>query len=291
MMSYLFLIGSALCFTSAVLIRKQYQRICGATLYPSLLFLCVYSSISAVLTFILSGPFVPDLLLCSLALIFAVFAMAAVVICIIGTAHGSLPVLVLYAVLGTLVIPSVYGIAIEKEPLNLGKIIGMALSLTIVLMDYIKNRQAKKGGKLFTLLCGLLFLTNGSLLVIYKMVTTYRPTVKNYSFISLYMATSAVMALLFMLFLKIRNKTVSAHINKSAGLIIVAYALLITANETFVSLCTKNLPIIIQASVSFCLPIIFTAFFDFLFFKQRPTKVVVAQILIAFLACFCFVLS
>ena len=90
-------------------LRKKYQISNGIGLVSTFSFLLLTSLFSAVMGGFLSDGLRLETYSFMFATGYALISTVTAAICICGTAYGNLPVLIMYATLGSLIIPSVYG--------------------------------------------------------------------------------------------------------------------------------------------------------------------------------------
>ncbi len=315
--AYLLLAVSALCLCGMSLIRKQYQREVGTSVGATIFFMGAYSLIvvlvGTIIVWISSGNavsiFSADWLVLLFATILSITITATTIIVIIGSAYGSLSILIMMATLGTLVLSSVYGLIFDSErnTLNAFTVIGFLLASVILALSVIekpKTEEAegacgeknKREGLIYRLLCVVIFFSNGIALVIYSMMTKYRGEYGNVEFIVLYSFAAVIICsmILLCLFAKKKNKpSLKQTPDKTTGKIvplIIGYALLFGGGEISSLFCTGFIPIVVQAPLSFVIQLLLLTVFDYFIFKAKITKINLIQMLLAVVASIMFAL-
>ena len=300
----LYIIGASTFVGVMSQLRKKYQIVNGIGLIPTLSFVMLVSLLAAIV-----GSFFADGLRFELhsflfATGFAFLSTVTAALCICGSAFGNLSVLIMYASLGTLTIPSVYGLMVlpEENVLTVGKGCGFVAAFLCLLLNFVKykkddvNKVCTKSSIIFKLMCVVVFFTNGSALVVYNLENRYCSDYSYYCFVTEYMLISVVMVAIVLGILLIRNcgkfleeiKPVARV--KNLGIIFL-YAILYFASDLLSLNCAGMIPLIIQAPVSFCLPIIVVAIMDYVLYREKLTKRNVLQVVLAFVCCICFVIE
>ena len=277
------------------ILRKEYQERSSLSLMPTALFLIGVSLIGAGVAaavgfddLYVSGKSV------GLAVGYAVISALTTFICIYGTAFGNVSAIILFASLGNLALPSLYGFWAQPDQnrLSVAKAVGFLLAVGCMLINFWGNER-KKSNTVFKLLCVLVFFSQGSALILLSLKNTYCKDISNYAFIVQYMlATLVIMALILTAgLLKNKRDTVACvkkSLNKGCVAIILAYAVLFFASDLLALKCVDMIPLTVQATMKFCIPIITTAFLERLFYQTKLTKANIGQMLLAFLCCLCF---
>lgn len=231
------------------------------------------------------------------SLLFAFICTVTSILCLVGTAWGNVSIIITCASLGKLVLPSTYAmIALpEENVLTIYKALGFLFAFVVLALNFISGKSEKKNKDAFKfrLACIIVFFTQGSALIISSTVTRLGIAVNE--FVTQYNAVSVILMaiVLFILFLGKRDKfkdEIKSSMSKKSFLIIIGYALLSFTSDKFAITCTKMVPILFQAPVSFCVPIVVLALIDFLIYKEKPSKRNYIQIATAFLSCICFMI-
>lgn len=312
---YLLLLISAvfLCAMSAV--RKEYQRRVDATLKSTLIFMGV-SSFFICLIGVIYCCFTDfklikeaDSFVVGLSVAFAVILTVNTCVGIFGAKYGSLAVLIMFATLGTLVISTVYGLITDpvKNQLNGFTILGLCLVVGIIILSFVGDRlkiketgetekQNKKSGKVFIVLCLAAFLFNGVALSAYSLFTSDRPNYGGFNFIFLYLFFCVLICLLVLTILfwvdkkKKRLLEIKKYVSGKALVLSIVYGVVFFLSEFCALTTTSILPIVIQAPLSFAMNVVMVAIVDYLLYKQKLTKIQLIQIGLAIISGICFVL-
>lgn len=114
-------------------------------------------------------------------------------------------------------------------------------------------------------------------------------------FITEYMLLTAIMTTMCLLIIGLKNKKAFADMrsafSKHSIAVIICYALLFFSSELLSLLCSGMIPLVMQAPMAFCVPIITTAVIDYVVYKVKLTKLTVIQMVFAALCCIGFVLD
>ena len=309
-LGYLFILINSLLLCGMTAVRKEYQLSAGATIKSTLTFMCI-SSLFVTVIGIIYACFTDfaviknaDELVVGLGVLFAVILTVNTCLCIFGAKYGSLAILTMFAILGTLVISTVYGLIVNPEvnKLNLFNIIGLVIAGVVISLGYVAEKlkgkesvNANKNSKIFILICLLVFLFNGSALSIYSYFTSNRASYGSFNFIFLYLTICTILCAVILLVLRLtrKNKGESSENNSLKARPIIftlAYGAVFMLAEFFSLTTTSILPIVIQAPLSFAVEVVIVALFDFLVYKQKLTKIQIAQIILAIVSGVCFAL-
>lgn len=230
----------------------------------------------------------------SLAVWYAVISAVTAFICIYGTAFGNVSEILLFASLGNLVLPSLYGFIMQSadNSLTVYKSIGFLLAAACMVINFLGGER-KKSNALYKLLCVLVFFSQGSALIILSLKNTYCAAISNYEFIAQHMLTTVVIMAVILIANLFKNKSdtiksVKRTFNKGCIIIILSYAVLFFLSDLLAMKCVDMIPLTVQATMKFCIPIITTAVLDRIFYKTKLTKTNVLQMILAFLCCICF---
>ena len=308
---YLLILLGAVMLSAMAAVRKEYQRRAGATLFSTLLFMCVSSLfitlIGAVYALATDLALIrnADGTVLGLAAIFAIVLTVNTCLCIFGAKYGSLAVLMTFATLGTLVISSLYGLIFypEENALTVYRVAGLLLSAVIIILGFIGDKRAdgeeKKAGRtqrIFILICIGVFLFNGSALSIYSMFTEHRAEYGGFNFIFLYSFFCVLLCLIGLAAILLFRGRERGGEECRSGLRIapvicaVGYGVIFTVNEFCALTATSILPIVIQAPLSFAVNLVVVAVADYFIYRQRLTRMQVIQVALAILSGVCFAL-
>ena len=279
-------------------LRKSYQIKHGTGLITTLMFSMLISIFGAIGGGLTGTPLELEPLSFVLSLCYAALTTITASLCICGTAFGNISVLILYATLGSLVIPSVYGLIFlpNENQLSIIKIIGYLLAFFCLALNFFKSKKdsKEKSSNKFKLFCFIVFFTNGSALVVYNLENRFCSDYPYFSFITEYMIISAIVSALIIAILLLAKKmpvkqTVMPIFNKKTLLIAIGYAALFFIAEFLGIKCAGMIPLIIQAPISFCIPIIITAILDYVLYREKLSRMNVYQIIASLLCAACFI--
>ncbi len=276
------------------ILRKEYQIQNGKGLTTTIFFSLFISIIGFLFALLVNKGFEFDLPSLFFAGIYALISTVTASICICATAYGSVSTLLLWAMLGNLVLPSLFGIITQpaENSLSPSKILGFLMALVCVVINFVVDKNKKRSDFRFKLLCALVFFTNGSALIIFNLKNRLCDNISNIGFISEYLLLTVAITSIWLICINIKNKAVfqniKSTITRKSFTIMICYAGLFLASELLALLCSGILPLVIQAPISFCVPIITTAIIDYLVYKVKLTKLNFIQIIFALLCCFCF---
>lgn len=291
----------ALCLTCMTMFRKQYEKYNGADLCGTLVFVAVYALIVSVCAFVYENvPFAWDGVTLLLATLCAITVTVTTVICIVGVEYGSVSMLIVFATLGTVCISSIYDLTVNANGGNVSvfNVIGFVLVAVILAFGFVspRNETAKsKNPLLYKVLCVVVFFSNGMALLYYSLFTKYRADVGNGNFLGLYCAIMAVLsAVIFAVTVIVKRRSQPVEIKSlvlpKSWWCVGCYAVLFCVSELLALVCTTQLPLFIQAPLSFSLPILFVVLADRIIYKEKITKLNVIKIVLAVVASVMFVL-
>ncbi len=310
-LALVFLVISALCLTAMSLLRKEYDNRNTGDVAASFYFIAlsyIFILVVAAVYFAVTGRFSVlaeiDGLTLLLGVGFAAATFITTIICIVGASYGSVSLLVVFANMGTVTLSVLYGLIFdpEKNQASLFTWIGLVLVLTVLALNFVwrdhtpAKNDTPRGKRIYTLLCFTVFFTNGIALVIYSMLTRFRPSVDYIGFISLYSVICVLAAVVCLAVLLLWRKrhipTVKnrPYLNRASLILTGAYAVFFLAGEVLSLINTTKLPIIIQAPLSFAVPIFILALGERLIYKTPITKTLVIEGSIALLGSIFFVL-
>ena len=307
---YLLILVGAVMLAAMAAVRKEYQRRAGATLFSTLLFMCLSSlfitligavyATSTDLALIRNA----DGLVLGLGAVFAVVLTVNTCLCIFGAKYGSLAVLMTFATLGTLVISSIYGLifAPEENALTVYRVAGLLLSAVIIALGFIgdkrtgrEEKKTRRDQRIFVLICIGVFLFNGSALSIYSMFTAHRAEYGGFNFIFLYSFFCVLLSLVGLAALRLFRGKLAAGEGRDTFRIshlicAVGYGAIFSVNEFCALTATSILPIVIQAPLSFAVNLVVVAAADYFIYRQKLTGIQLVQVALAILSGVCFAL-
>lgn len=307
---YLLILLGAVMLAAMAAVRKEYQRRAGATLFSTLLFMCLSSLFITLIgaVYALSTDLAlirnADGLVLGLGAVFAVVLTVNTCLCIFGAKYGSLAVLMTFATLGTLVISSLYGLifAPEKNALTVYRVAGLLLSAVIIALGFIgdkrtgrEEKKTRRDQRIFVLICIGVFLFNGSALSIYSMFTAHRAEYGGFNFIFLYSFFCVLLSLVGLAVLRLFRGRLAAGEGRDTFRIshlicAVGYGAIFSVNEFCALTATSILPIVIQAPLSFAVNLVVVAAADYFIYRQKLTGIQLVQVTLAILSGVCFAL-
>ena len=276
---------------------KVYQVKNGTGIISTVLFMLFFNVIAAAGGLAFSEALTLSLPGIGMALVFAVAALVTAVLCLVGTAWGNVSVIVACAMLGKLILPSAYGMIVlpEENVMTIAKGFGFLFAFITLFLNFVPDKSGKKNEHAlkFKLACLIVFFTQGSALIIYNLVT--RMGLAGNGFVTLYMAISAILTGIAILVAYCKNKNafqveLKNSFSKTSVLIIIGYAVLNFVSDKLSLTCSGMVPLIFQAPVEFCVPILVIALIDFIIYREKLTKRQLVQLLTAFLSCGCFLI-
>lgn len=293
-----YLFAACCCIGAMSQLRKSYQIENGTGLLPTFIFCFCSATVAAVMGALLGDGLKLEPYSFVFACCYAAASMVTTALCICGTAFGNTAILIMYATLGSLVLPSIYGILLlpGENKLTILKVLGYVMALICLLLNLTGSNKNEGSSKLFKIFCILAFFTNGSALIIYNLENRYCSSYSYYSFIAEYMIISAAALALIMLIMFMRNKDKFVTegkkiVCKKNMVIIFLYAVLFFSSDLLNLRCAGVLPLIIQAPVSFCVPVVVVAILDYMIYGEKLNKKNLVQIIFAIACCLCFVLE
>lgn len=273
-------------------LRKVYQVKNGTGVVSTALFMLFFNVFAVAGGFTVSDSIPLTASGIGFAFIFAVSSLVTAILCLVGTAWGNVSIIIACAMLGKLVLPSVYGIVVlpEENVMTAFKVLGFLFAVITLLLNFVpeKSGEKNKNAFKFKIACIVVFFTQGSALIIYNMVT--RLGIAGNGFVTMYMAISVLLMLgliaipLFQNPGKFKNEIKGTMTFKSI-LIIIGYAILAFMSDKLSLTCSGMVPLIFQAPVEFCVPIVVIAIIDFIIYREKLNKRQLVQILTAFLSC------
>lgn len=274
-MYYLLLIIATVLFSSQFLFNQKYQQEAGSKLNASLVFSIITSLVSVVLMFIIGG-FKIDFSVFSLiiAFIYAITLILYVIASIKAFSVVNLSVYSVFAMLGGMLLPFIYGITFG-EPLTPNKIICCILIGISLFLTTDKNSGNKKG-KIYYI---AVFFLNGLVGVLSTIHQSNENAVDSSSFMGLTQACVFFIALIIFLVSRQKKPTINVKtICFSSG-----YALFSGIANLLALIALTKLPASVQYPIITGGTMVFSLFISLL----RKEKITIKNILstiIAFVA-------
>lgn len=278
-------------------LRKSYQIKNGMSIVPTALFMLITNAFAVVTGAISSGEIIITLDSVAFATLFSITALVTGILCLVGTAWGNVSIIVTCALLGKLVLPSAYGMIVlpEENVMTLYKVFGFIFAVIALTLNFASSEQEQKSKNSvkFKVACVIVFFTQGLALIIFNIVT--RRGMSGGGFVTQYMTISMLIMVVALLISLLKNpanfKTeLKRTMSIKSMLIMVGYAVLIFMSDKLSITCAGMVPLIFQAPVEFCVPIIVIAVMDYLIYREKLNKRQFVQLAAAFLSCICFML-
>ncbi len=292
------LIICSVCIGGMAECRKGFQVKNGIGLYTTLLFSCLNSAVAtAICLFFVNGYSLEPA-----RLVFSAFYAAVTVVisslCLVGRAWGTMTVLIASASLGGLVFPSLFGLIFQPEDNQLTWCIGLGFVFAFVCLAFLfsnakgeKNQSGEHRVK-YVVSCILVFLLQGSALIVFKMINTLFGTTQHFNFMAEYMLLSTVLCGVLAVIIRGRKSHAENKVTLKGKSVwfAVGYAALFFTSEFLGLQCASMVPLTFQAPVSFCIPILVTAILERILYNTKIEKKEWFQLLFAATACICFVI-
>lgn len=293
---YLYLTGAALGVGIMAILRRFYQKNVGSSLVDTLFFSFLSSSAAFLIGFLLNGGFAFEWLTTLFALGYAGLSTVTAILCIVASKYGSASRAILYGSMGTLVLPSCFGLLFDpSDTLNPAKVLGFLFALGALLVGFRRQTGSDTDSRQMKRLQLAIFFTNGLALVVFKLMNMLRPGFSQSAFVTQYMLLSAAATgCLLLACLITGRKTASRAMLQKARrpavlLTAAVYAAAFYLSDSFSMKCTALIPLTIQAPLSFCLPILCTAALEYFIYRQKLEKYDLLQIVFAIFCSVCFV--
>lgn len=278
-------------------LRKVYQVKNGTGVISTALFMLFFNIFAVIGGFTVSDSIPLTMAGIGCATAFAVSSLVTAILCLVGTAWGNISIIITCALLGKLILPSVYGIVAlpSENVLTIYKILGFILAGVSLFLNFVpeKSESKNKNALKFKIACITVFFTQGSALIIYNLVS--RLGIAGNGFVTMYMAVSVILMLIAIVISFFKNpdafkNEIKRTMSWGSILIIIGYAILTFVSDKLSLTCSGMVPLIFQAPVEFCVPIVVIAIIDFLIYREKLSKRQCIQLLTAFLSCGCFMI-
>ncbi len=295
--AFVFILISSVFVGIMAILRKQYQIINGTTMSVAVFFTLFVCAIGTIVTSVLNGGIYFSMMSIGFAVVYALISIVTTSVCIYATNLGNLTTLMLWALLGTLVLPFVFGVLIQpnENKLTIYKISGFLAAIACITIGFFNNKNHKKDDLKFKLLCAIVFFSNGSALIIFNLKNKLCTDISNLGFIAEYMLFSVIIATVYLIIFQLKSKEtakdIKSALNKKSVIIMFSYACMILVSEILMLKCSGILPLGIQAPIAFASPIITTAVIDYYVYKIRINITNVLQLVFASLCCISFMLD
>lgn len=284
-MTLVFLSLAVVFFSIQFLFSKGYQLKAGNGKTQSLVFTAMMS-LGIILEFVVYQGF--TLQISTPSLVYAFFYAVLILVCEIASLKafefGKVSIVSLYALVGSVVLPFFYGVILLKEPVGISKaaaILIICLSFLIPLFDDPSRTQEqtrpRKG--LFTILCILVFLSNGLISIILKAHQMSRNIVSETNFLILASGFTLLLSIVLLIPVMINKgegaKSPAGLNKKSIGLFVLlafGYGTFNGTGNIFSMISARTLESSIQFPVISGGVVTLTALLSLLVYKEKITK-------------------
>lgn len=289
--AFLLLVVASVCIGGMAEARKAFQVKNGTGLQTTLAFSAINSVFATIVCLFFVRQYDFNISRLGLSLIYAAVTVTISSLCLVGSAWGNVTMLIASANLGGLVFPSIYGLISDPQnnKLTIIRVFGFIFALMCIVILILGDKSDKKNLK-YKISCIIVFLTQGSALIIFSIIDKYFGTKQYFNFMAEYMLISAIilLPLVFILGKGKHEAKKSKLFTKHNLLFAFIYAVLFFASE-FISLkCVSLVPLTFQAPVSFCIPIIVTSLLERFIYRIKIQKNEWIQIVLAVASCICF---
>lgn len=235
----------------------------------------------------------------ALAALIAVFCCTYTFIGFKIMALGSLSVFTMFLMLGGMLLPYIFGVLKLNEDISFCRILGVILLTASLVFPVLAREKSGKSNVLFILLCLGVFLLNGGVSIVSKIhqITTAYDTSGSASFSFMCNLMNAAISGTGLLIYTILHKNTSVKpegdvkIKCGRGVI----ALIITANAVcngvsymLQLVSAGKLPASVMYPMMTGGSVVLTALAGLIFFREKPDKISLAGIILAFAATFLF---
>ena len=298
MIYYVMLLGASLLFGSQFMVTKAFEKNCGKTLRTSIEFSVLYSFFAGVIfltiKLITSGlTFNPNpfslLMALGLALV-NIFSSAAGLKTL---ALGDIAVYSLFLMLGGMMVPFVAGVCFLHEKASVCNIIGLVIMIFALAMPvFFKKKdengdgERKKGSLVFYLLCIMLFLLNGLSSTFSKFNSVRENSALGAEFTAYTFGIQFVLAGVTFIITRLFFKNDEAPVLLKPKAIGCGAAFGAINGTAFLlsSIAAENIPAVAQYPLITGATIVFSSILAAIIYKEKPTKIQLAQIIISFAA-------
>lgn len=275
-MYYSLLIIATILFSSQFLFNQKYQQEAGSKINASLIFSIITSIASVILMFIIGGfKFEFSVFSLIIAFIYAVTLILYSIASIKSFSVVNLSVYSVFAMLGGMLLPFIYGIAFNNEPLTINKIICCALIGLSLFLTTNKSTTANKG-KIYYI---AVFILNGLVGVLSTIHQSNVNAVDSSSFMALTQGWVFIIALIIFII----TKQPKPEINKKTIGFSSGYAIFSGIANLLALIALTKLPASVQYPIITGGTMVFSLFISLLR-KENVTKKNVISTVIAFVA-------
>lgn len=286
-MGYLLILIASICYAGEFALVKYYQKSTEQKMLTVFFMLLVRYVVGATIALCCSG-FSLDFSNISL---FMTIVMASVFILynVLGVAilsRGNLAVYSVFMMVGGMLLPMLHGVIFMEEPLSLPKIVGAILMIGFIVLQTLQfekksdseltEKKGKKGFFIFTVLCLLAFIDNGSL----GIIRTHEITVNGaheYTFAFSYCLLTALIGGVGVLWYLFKdkeqmNKLLKPCLKPLALLVLVGVGAVANIGDILLLVATGQVEESVMYPVISGATIVFSAIAAAMIFKEKMSK-------------------
>ncbi|MCR5484689.1 MAG: DMT family transporter [Clostridiales bacterium] len=288
-MDYLILVIGALMCSVQFLFIKLYQKTAGESLKGSMIFSFFGSVFSAIIVLV-CGKFSIEFSVFSLLLAFfvSVVGISVTAVGIKTMQMGKLSVYTLFMMLGGMILPFILGVTFLGERPSVCCIIACIIVAAALCIPALEKTDGKKSPPIFFVLCAGLFFLNGSYSCLNKLHQINKNAVDTFSFLFLVFMWMMLITGLVIIFSRFDKKTPPVKVTGKGVLAALGYAAFSSAG----SICLVGSAKHVNASLLFPVvtggTIVFSALCGWIFYKEKPNRYAVVEIVMAVAATILF---
>lgn len=308
-MDYLMLLAAAVLLAVFFALNRFYQRSMGTTLKAGLIFNALLGAFVSVVFFFIGG-FKLEVTVFSLCMAVSM-TLLVMLYTLLGfriMKGGGMALYSLFLMSGGMAVPYVWGLIFLGEPFSWLRTAGLLLVLAAVTLSNFGEKRRRVGvGEI--IMCALVFFLNGFVSVVSKVhqVQTELATVGSEQFVMLggiskLLISGAALGVIWLIEKYGKKKALSlpepeevgvAEEKKKLGwgilILIILAAAVVDGVSYFLQLVSaKTLPATVQYPIMTGGGIIFTALAGALVFREKPSKQVIAAIVLSFIGTLMF---
>lgn len=294
-MAYFVLFMAALFYSGQIIFSKNYQLKSGSGFVQSIWFLLLIS-VSTIPIFLPlnAGDLSFEKNAILYAAIFAFVVVFSTIAFISAYSIGKITVVTMYTLIGSAIIPFIYGILFLHEEINLIKILAVLLMCLSFFPSalFSKDNLGQKFSLKYILLCIVCFLTNGIASLMLKLNQLAKGGNINFIILSsLILIVTCSVILLFMK-LKRRNEKLlsSAMFNRKSLFFGLGFSLFNGSAALLSMTAAAELGSSVQFPILSGSQLILSGFVGYLFFKEKITRAEILGIMLALFSIILFVI-
>lgn len=296
-MYYFLILLATLCIGIQFSLTKVFQKNVKQCLAVSVLF-SIIMAFTATLYFLVICNFKIQITTFSLIMagLFAVITILNNVLCIKILSIGRISVFTVFMMLGGMFLPFLYGLIFLDEIITIGKIFGIILMITALIMPMTeKSNEYITNKRLFYVLCFMIFFINGADGIVLKAHQINSLAVNTYEFSTLTYLINFVLSIIILsvIVLKAKNKTeikntLKGVIKYKNILIIIIFAIVYGTGGILILNSAIHLPASVLYPIVTGGTVIITSIFGWIFFKEKLSRPVIIGLILSFAATVCF---